>query len=129
MDRPIELCIIDDDKIFLFGIRRLAETSNQTIHLREFHNGQSALDFFKRTKEENDELPDVILLDLNMPVLDGWQFLEEFSILCSERQACVIVLSSSIDPNDLERAKHFPIVKKFVHKPISRATFESFIQE
>ena len=79
-------CIIDDDPIFVFGIKKVMELINFSDSIMVFKNGQEALDNLRPIILAKENLPDIILLDLNMPVLDGWQFLDEFiKIPCSKK--------------------------------------------
>ncbi len=66
-------------------------------------------------------LPDVILLDINMPVMDGWQFLEKFETVkhLLKKEVRIFILSSSIDNRDIQRSKQYPSVKGFLSKPLS----------
>jgi CheY-like chemotaxis protein len=77
-------------------------------------------------KNKPDEQPQLIFLDLNMPVMGGWEFLDHFnSPEFSEFNTIkVVVLSSTIDPEDLEKAKQYPMVIDFLSKPITRSMLE-----
>lgn len=70
-------------------------------------------------------LPDVIFLDLNMPVLDGWGFLEEYLLLEPKmsKKIEIYIVSSSISPSELERSQRIPVVTDFLTKPLSRSKF------
>ena len=72
-------CIIDDDPIFVFGIKKMMELSEFCNGFIVYKNGHEALNNLKAIVSSGGKIPDVILLDLNMPILDGWQFLEEFT--------------------------------------------------
>jgi CheY-like chemotaxis protein len=69
-------------------------------------------------------LPDVILLDLNMPILDGWQFLDEFVKLPIKKEIAIFIVTSSIDPSDIEMVKKYDIVKSYIMKPITAQKLE-----
>lgn len=77
--RKVELaCIIDDDPIFVFGVRKFMELINFCDSFLIFKNGQEALDKLSAIIKSGEQTPEVILLDINMPILDGWGFLDEF---------------------------------------------------
>lgn len=111
--------IIDDDKLSIKLMSMLITKSNFCEEIVSFYNPQLALDELKNNANNLSKLPDVILLDLNMPVLDGWQFLDEFSLISFAKEIAVFIVSSSIDPSDLELAKSYPIVKDYIIKPLS----------
>ncbi|MBA0883734.1 response regulator [Flavobacterium undicola] len=112
-------CIIDDDKLSIKLMSMLISKNNFCEEIVSFHNPQTALDELKSNATNPSKLPDVILLDLNMPVLDGWQFLDEFTLISFAKKIVVFIVSSSIDPCDLEMAKNYPIVKDYIIKPLS----------
>lgn len=123
-------CIIDDDPIFIYGTKRLLTELNlaETIHV--YNNGQQAMDGLSAMAEANVTLPDVIILDLNMPILDGWDFLDDFSPLASQSSSMstIYMMSSSIDPRDLERVKNYPIVARYFLKPANPSDLAEVLQ-
>ena len=76
-----------------------------------------------------DELPDVIFLDINMPVLDGWQFLDQFSSMGLLREFRLYVVSSSIDPADKYKASSYPVVSGYLTKPIKPAQLQALMTD
>jgi len=97
-----------------------AQFSNDVVTAK---NGQEALGYLKDIKKLNNiaKVPQLIFLDLNMPVMDGWEFLDNFNNdeYNSYNSTKVIVLSSTIDPEDYKKAKKYPMVFDFISKPIT----------
>lgn len=129
MGQKVELaCIIDDDKIYVNLVKKIIEIKKLSENLLIFKNGLEALDYFKviLSNMTEDKLPDIIFLDLNMPVMDGWEFLGEFIKIKNnfDKKITLYVVSSSIDPRDLERAKSFNLVTDYLIKPIELKKFE-----
>lgn len=117
------LFLVDDDEIFTFLAERTIKETNLVDHIQIFSNGQEAIEFLEKAAENVDLLPEVILLDINMPILDGWGFLEEFILLKPSlpQKVTIYMVSTSISPFDLERAKDISEVLDYIIKPISKA--------
>ncbi len=134
MGQKVELaCIIDDDKIYVNLVKKIIEIKKLSENLLIYKNGKEALDYFKDIMEnvtDEDKLPDIIFLDLNMPVMDGWEFLNEFIKIKNSlnKKITLYVVSSSIDPRDLERAKSFNLVTDYLIKPIELKKFEKIFE-
>lgn len=129
MGQKIELaCIIDDDKIYVNLVKKIIEIKKLSENLLIFKNGLEALEYFKviLCNMTEEKLPDIIFLDLNMPVMDGWEFLGEFIKIKNnfDKKITLYVVSSSIDPRDLERARSFNLVTDYLIKPIELKKFE-----
>jgi len=117
-------CIVDDDPIFIFGAKRMMELSNFCNSFMIFKNGKEAIDNLKPIMQSGENIPDVILLDINMPIMDGWQFLDEFTTIESHKQITIYIVSSSIDPMDINRVKRYESVSNYIVKPISIDTLK-----
>lgn len=125
------LCV-DDDPITLMLCKMVITRSDFAQELITAQNGEEALNYFDDLKLNNlgteiKRYPQLIFLDLNMPVMGGWEFLdyfakEEYRTLFKDCK--VIVLSSTIDPDDINKAKTYPMVLDFLSKPISKEMLE-----
>ncbi|MCK0146150.1 response regulator [Arenibacter sp. F26102] len=122
-------CIIDDDPIFVFGSKVLLKNNGFASNIIVFQNGKEALDMIVTMLESDEGLPEVIFLDLNMPIMDGWEFLDEFSKLSNVQNIKVYILSSSIDSRDIEKAKQYGIVNDFIAKPLTDSKISELIKK
>jgi len=124
--RKIDLTyIIDDDNIFVFVLKKLLEKNENFDQVYDFKNGEQVLDIISNP---DNQLPNVILLDINMPVIDGWQFLQKVEELPNKNDLKVFIMSSSIDSKDIEKSKSFSTVKDFISKPINNDKLNSLIE-
>lgn len=117
--------IIDDDSIFVFVLKKLLEKHQGFGKVVDFKNGNEALELLF---DEKAGLPCVILLDLNMPLIDGWQFLEELQKSDIAQKIKVFIMSSSIDFNDIEKSKKYSIVQDFISKPINHEKLNKILE-
>jgi CheY-like chemotaxis protein len=112
--------LIDDDEPTTFMYQMVLEESGCTDHVEIAHGGDDALNFF-RNENVNEKYPDLIFLDINMPRMDGWEFLQQLRELNAEKKkkAVIIMLSTSLNPDDELRAKYIDEVSAFKHKPLT----------
>ena len=125
------VCIIDDDPIFVFGATRLMKQYDFSESIVVYTNGREALDHLKPLMESKnlDTIPDLIFLDLNMPVLDGWGFLDEFTKIDPPKIMKVYIVTSSISNFDKQKAKEYAeAVKEYVIKPITPVRLKEIIE-
>lgn len=102
MKKIDSIFIVDDDPITVFGVRKMLDSLIVCNDITSYRNGQLALDEIKKRLKEKKEVPEVIFLDINMPILDGWQFLEEFFLLPLSKKVRINIITSSIDQLDKE---------------------------
>ncbi|MGO2358061.1 response regulator [Mesonia sp.] len=121
-------CIIDDDPIFIFGLKKVMNSVEFSEEIMIFKNGEDALHGLIDLKNEPETLPEVILLDLSMPVMDGWQFLDEFTKVKIEKKITIYIVSSSIDPMDYERAKSYNDIQNYIIKPVQTEDLKSILK-
>ncbi len=122
-------CIIDDDPIFVFGAKKIMQYADFCSAFMIFHNGEEALINLKSIINAGEKLPDLILLDLNMPIMDGWQFLDEFTKIKTEKSITIYIITSSVDPADVEKSKEYDNVNNYLVKPITLETLQKLLQE
>jgi CheY-like chemotaxis protein len=122
MKKIKNLALIDDDDIFVFLTKKAIQNTNLVEQIRVFGNGLDAIDFLWENSGDVDSLPEIILLDLSMPIMDGWQFLDQFTILAPKinKQIIIYICSSSISPNDVLLAKKNSLVSDYIIKPITK---------
>ncbi|MBW1654776.1 response regulator [Flavobacterium quisquiliarum] len=119
-----QILCIDDDPITLMLCKKVISKSSFSHEVITAQNGEEALHHFNTLKYTNDKSkkkPELIFLDLNMPIMGGWEFLDHFTSpdYNTFNSVPVIVLSSTIDPEDLAKAKKYPIIIDFLSKPIT----------
>jgi CheY-like chemotaxis protein len=120
-----DIFLIDDDVLVNFLNQETIKDSYPDINVRSFESATDALESIKKLINTfNSSLPQLILLDINMPVMDGWEFLEEFDQLPQHllNHCKVIIHTSSIDPRDIEKAKSYPAVIDYITKPLNIQT-------
>jgi len=118
--------IVDDTKIDRYIASHVMKKNGFAKEVIEFDMATKAIDFLEANQHLPEKLPQIIVLDVRMPEMDGFQFLERLSLLPQsiKQSCCVIMLSSSLDPHDHERAENNPVVKKFVNKPLNKANLD-----
>lgn len=126
MKKISNLYVIDDDKIYHFLLKNLFKQNGINVLSTFFVNGADAIDHIKKNPTE-DILPDLILLDVNMPIMNGWQFLEEFAKIADTliKKPVIYMISSSNNEVDINKSKEFDgAVKGYFLKPICKEDLE-----
>ncbi|WP_129718204.1 response regulator [Pedobacter sp. SYP-B3415] len=115
----INLLVIDDDDINIFIIKKIVEKTGYDVDMVSQANGKLAIDYLQETLGSDRPFPDLILIDINMPVLNGWEFIEAYEKLNIDKNPDMYLLSSSVYENDIEKAKTYSIVNGFISKPLA----------
>jgi CheY-like chemotaxis protein len=120
--------IIEDDEIASYLIRKLLEEHPRFDQVHFFKNGKLALQGIEKTLRPDGPPVDLIILDLTMSIMDGWEFLHELKSLKNQKQIPpVVVLTSSIDNHDIEKAKSNPYVVTYFSKPLDENKLNQII--
>ena len=125
-----KIYIIDDDDIYQMILRRIISKINPVIKIESYGTGQLGLDALIETHISNQPFPDVIFLDINMPVLDGWQFLEGLASYFKPEMNIdlnIYMISTSIDEKDKTKALENYFIKDFLNKPVLVETLKIII--
>lgn len=119
--------LVDDDEVSNFLSQKTLERMGVAKQIHIALNGKEALDLFNKYHTGSLPLPDLILLDLKMPVMDGFQFIELFNKLDipDKEKVKIIIVTTSVDPNDVMRAKELGI-EHFLSKPITEKDIKTF---
>lgn len=126
------ILLVDDDNICNFITKKLIEKLGYKNTIGIVENGKSALSFLEKTiKDLKNPMPQLILLDINMPEMDGWKFIEGFEKLPDEHinSVNIVMLTSSISPYDIKKAESTACIAEFITKPVSLETMKAILEK
>ena len=122
--------VIDDDAIYQIIANKIIQRSELFSTVNSFTNGKLAIDalhtIVRDTTDNNDRIPDIILLDINMSIMDGWEFMEKMSLIKSKfnKNTIVYIVSSSIAAEDKNNSKTYSDIMGYLSKPITMNDLE-----
>jgi CheY-like chemotaxis protein len=123
------VCLIDDDAIYQFTARKILESTELVKEVHSFTNGADALAYFEDMERLGKEsFPDIVFLDINMPVLDGWEFLESYEKMQLPAYSPLYMVSSSINEADIQHSKTFHSVTGCLVKPVPKARYRELLE-
>nr|WP_249665437.1 response regulator [Mucilaginibacter sp. Bleaf8] len=120
--KPLSILLVDDDEINNFISIKLIKKALAHTEINACLDGSYAINQLIEIQRENPEnLPDYILLDINMPIMNGWEFLDEYKRLGIDPlgKSKIYIISSSVFSNDINKAKSYSLVKDFISKPLN----------
>lgn len=115
---PINLLLVDDDVINVYLIKKIVERTGYNVITTSKANGEEAIAYLYNVIKNNETFPNLILVDINMPILNGWEFIEEYQKMNTTYKPSMYMLSSSIFDTDIEKSKLYDTVKGFISKPL-----------
>jgi CheY-like chemotaxis protein len=120
MHKINSILLVDDDQINNFINKRIIRKLDIANHVDIALNGEEALEHIQKICEETGNCPELIFLDINMPVMNGFEFLNEFKNLSlqNKKEVKIIVLTTSTNPGDMQKLKEHSI-KGFLNKPLT----------
>lgn len=116
----LNVLLVDDDSIYQFIARKTLEATGLTEKINVCSNGEEAYRFLENNQNNASELPDVILLDVNMPVMNGWEFLHAFKNLQTPaiKNIPIFLVTSSVNDADINYSQQFSNVRDYIVKPL-----------
>jgi CheY-like chemotaxis protein len=130
VSKPFILCFIDNDEIYQYAVNRSLKSHELTKKILIFSDGEQAMEFLTDNATDNENLPDIIFLDINMPIMDGWHFLEEFVKLKPgiRKVITIYMITSSFDPANMEKAQKISEISDYIIKPINPSMLKGIIE-
>lgn len=124
------ICIIDDDEIYQMFTKKMIQNLDLCDEILSFQNGEEGILAIKQMIADGSAVPDIIFLDINMPIMDGWEFMDEFVPLQNHlpKKISVYIVSSSIAPGDQDKAKTYVEISGFMIKPMKSESILEVIQ-
>ncbi|HSZ72257.1 MAG TPA: response regulator [Cytophagaceae bacterium] len=124
--------LVDDDNVTNFLHSKVIEKAGVADRIEVKLNGQEAIDFLTHQNNTHEAIiPSLILLDINMPIMDGWEFLEAYrdQKMLANSKTNIVMLTTSSNPDDKQRAENIPFISAFKNKPLTLEMLDEILQE
>lgn len=124
------ILLVDDNDSDNFLHERVLKKAKVAQEIVVVNSGEMALDFLTTELDEGYPTPDLIILDINMPRMNGWEFLEEYKKLddSCKGNTVTVMLSTSLNPEDRERAEKDEVIQSFLSKPLTKEQIFDFLK-
>lgn len=133
MSKTIDaVCVVDDDLVYQFTTKKLIQNTKLVDKILVFPDGEKAIEFFQSLEERAFEgTPNIVLLDINMPIMDGWDFLKAYVLVKPKlpKKVTIYMVSSSIHGVDIEKAKQISDVTDYIVKPVTKDKLVEIFQD
>lgn len=131
MNKLKTILLVDDYDADNFIHRLVVERYGCAEHIEVARDGKQAMDYLRECVESDRALPELIFLDINMPVMNGWEFLEGFHALRGDKPggAVIVMLTTSLNPDDRARAEGYPEVRSFTYKPLTESRLDELLRQ
>ncbi len=121
------IVLIEDDPITTLIIKKLIERKSPNCYISTFKDGEAALNFMKQAQSNTQAPVSLILLDINMPIMNGWEFLDNLPRVSLNFTIPIIMLTSSIDQDDIKKSKQYKLIKGYFFKPIDEEKLDKIM--
>lgn len=123
------ICIVDDDQVYQYTATKSIKSNDAVKRILVFNDGEEAYTYLLENLSIRENLPDIIFLDINMPYMDGWEFMDRFIELKPElnKPITIYMISSSVQEEDIQRAKQISEISDYIIKPISTERFRELL--
>ncbi len=121
-ETKLHIVLIDDDRFQALSLKKIIDDTGLAAEVAHFGNGQEALAYITELTQLGSELPDIIFLDINMPVMGAWKFLDAYTRLKRKlyKPVAVYLVTSSTDGLDMGKSRHYDTVKGYIVKPVNK---------
>jgi CheY-like chemotaxis protein len=129
MKKLNNILLIEDNEFINVYNRKIIEKLNVTDRVEVIEDGDEALNYLKGENKNEKPEPDLIFLDINMPRMNGWEFIEEYLKLEGHKKTRIVILSTSPNPDDVKKYSSFPEILCFEKKPLTKEKIRSVIKK
>lgn len=125
----ISILVVDDDQIYRYMANKMLMATGLTVDITFCKNGAEAWNFLQGKKLKNETFPDIIFLDINMPVMNGWELLKKISSMIKKtvQKIEIYIVTSSQDEKDIKHSEQIDFISGYLVKPVLSHTFHEIL--